>query len=102
MRGAQRLATSNPQRHARCSTEIVTSAAHVLRACLAFGGTLNGRQQNLPSLNGCVYVDDKNFRKSLLYFRPQGRWYDYCLGKVIHKNYLKFIRESASEVCAAN
>ena len=31
----------------------------------------------------CVYVDDKNFRKSLSYFRLKGRWYDYGLGKVI-------------------
>ena len=54
VRGKQRLATSDPQRPARCSTN-VSSAALILRVCLAFGGTVNGRQQNLPSLNGvCI------------------------------------------------
>ena len=50
--------------------ETVTSAAHVLRACLAFGGTLNGRQQNLPSLNGCVYVDDKKLQEKFVILSP--------------------------------
>jgi len=68
--------------------KLVSSAALILRVCLAFGGTVNGRQQNLPSLNGvCVYMwMTKNFRKSLSYFRLKGRWYDYGLGKAFNQN----------------
>ena len=46
----------------------------------------------------CVYVDDKNFRKSLSYFRLKGRWYDYCLGKDFNH---KLIEEGAGEDCEA-
>lgn len=46
----------------------------------------------------CVYVDDKNFRKSLSYFRLKGRWYDYCLGKAFNQ---KLIEEGAVEDCEA-
>ena len=54
----------------------------------------------------CVYVDDKNFRESLWYFRLKGRWYDYCLGKVISQILIKvfnqkLIEESAGEDCEA-
>ena len=50
----------------------------------------------------CVYVDDKNFRKSLSYFRLKGRWYDYGLGKVINQIInQKLIELGASEDCEA-
>jgi len=48
----------------------------------------------------------KNFRKSLSYFRLKGRWYDYCLGKVINQIFIKIINrklieEGAGEDCEA-
>ena len=50
----------------------------------------------------CVYVDDKNFRKSLSYFRLKGRWYDYGLGKLINQIInQKSIEEGAGEDCEA-
>jgi hypothetical protein len=61
-----------------------------------------GDSKTCPALMVCVYVDDKNFRKSLSYFRLKGRWYDYCLGKVINVTFnQKLIEGSASEDCEA-
>ena len=65
-----------------------------------------GDSKTCPALMVCVYVDDKNFRKSLSYFRLKGRWYDYCLGKVINQILIKIsnqklIEEGAGEDCEA-
>jgi hypothetical protein len=61
-----------------------------------------GDSKTCPALMVCVYVDDKNFRKSLSYFPLKGRWYDYCLGKVINQIFIKkSIEQSASEDCGA-
>jgi hypothetical protein len=65
-----------------------------------------GDSKTCPALMVCVYVDDKNFRKSVSYFRLKGRCYDYGLGKVVNQIfttiiYQKLIEESASEDCEA-
>jgi len=51
--------------------KLVSSAALILRVCLAFGGTVNGRQQNCPALMVCVYVDDKKLQEKFVVLSPE-------------------------------
>jgi len=51
--------------------KFVSSAALILRVCLAFGGTVNGRQQNLPSLNGVCICGWQKLQEKFVVLSPE-------------------------------